>query len=408
MSNQGWDFRSRSVHRSFLLAMSMLALLIPIESAHGASHFSLSPQPRATVTSPPVFLQGGTAGTSVIYTSNTSARVTTAAPSIAFDANRSGNNAGGSASVSWSHTTGSGSNRIMLVGVSIRTTTVSVSSIAYGVQSLTFIRADTHASATIRSELWYLVAPSSGTATVTVTLSGTSKAVGGSSTYTGVNQTSPIDVNDGTTGTSTSPSRSVTVSTANSWLLGHPAISGSGQTVSLEGSGQTMRWDNVTSGGSAASRNRGHGSSKGPVGTGSQTMSWTLSASADWAVSVAAFRPAAASNYNYVLKIVNQVSDLWKTRLKAYSESNIGRLNNCTIYFRNSSDGTSRQIYIESGAYVNQTGPWYDLPASPAERYIVVTLQANNSQVSYVYVYLEILIPNKTTYAQYVITFEIT
>jgi len=344
----------------------------------------------------------------VIYANNTSARVTAAAPSIAFDVNRSGNNAGGSTSVSWSHTTGSGSNRIMLVGVSIRTTTISVSNITYGAQGLTFIRADTHASATIRSELWYLTAPSSGTATVTVTLSGTSKAVGGSSTYTGVAQTSPIDVNGGTTGTTNSPSQSVTVSTANSWLLSHLAISGSGQTVSSEGGGQTTRWDNVTSGASAASRNRGHGSNKGPVGTGSQTMSWTLSASADWAVSMAAFKPAAASNYNYVLKIVNQISDLWKTRLKAYSESNIGRLNNCTIYFRNSSDGTSRQIYIENGAYVNQTGPWYDLPASPAERYIVIALQASNSQVSYVYVYLEILVPNKTTYAQYVITFEIT
>ena len=117
---------------------------------------------------------------------------------------------------------------------------------------------------------------------------------------------------------------------------------------------------------------------------------------------------SSSSNYNYVLKIVNQVSDTWKIRLKAYSQSNIGRLNNCTIYFRNSSDGTSRQIYIQSGAYVDPTGSWYDLPASPAEIYIAVTLDTSNSEVSYVYVYLEILVPNKTTFAQYVLTFEIT
>jgi hypothetical protein len=120
------------------------------------------------------------------------------------------------------------------------------------------------------------------------------------------------------------------------------------------------------------------------------------------------YSSSSSSNYNYVLNIVNQVSDTWKIRLKAYSQSNIERLNNCTIYFRNSSDGTSRQIYIQDGAYVDQTGSWYDLPASPAERYIAVTLQANNSEASYVYLYLEILVPNKTTYAQYVITFEIT
>jgi len=117
---------------------------------------------------------------------------------------------------------------------------------------------------------------------------------------------------------------------------------------------------------------------------------------------------SSSPTYDYVLKIVNQISDAWKIRLKAYSQSNIGRLTNCTIYIRSSSDGTSRQIYIENGSYVNQTGSWYDLPASPAERYIVVSLQATNSEVSYVYVYLEILVPNKTTYAQYVITFEIT
>jgi hypothetical protein len=121
-----------------------------------------------------------------------------------------------------------------------------------------------------------------------------------------------------------------------------------------------------------------------------------------------AYGYSASSNYNYVLKIVNQVSDSWKIRLKAYSQSNVARLNNCTIYFRNSTDGTSGQIYIINGVYTQQTGPWYDLPSSPAERYIVLSLDASNSEISYIYVYLEILVPDKTTYAQYVLTFEIT
>jgi len=113
-------------------------------------------------------------------------------------------------------------------------------------------------------------------------------------------------------------------------------------------------------------------------------------------------------NYNYVLKIANQVSDAWKIRLRAYSQSNITRLNNCTIYFRNSTDGTSGQIYIISGVCTQPTGLWYDLPSSPAERYIALSLNAGNSEVSYIYVYLEILVLDKTTYAQYVLTFEIT
>jgi len=115
-----------------------------------------------------------------------------------------------------------------------------------------------------------------------------------------------------------------------------------------------------------------------------------------------------SSIYNYVLKVVNNVTATWKIRLKAYSQSNIGRLNNCTIYFRNASDGFSGQVYIVNGNYTQQTGSWYDLPAKPAERYIAVTLQANNSEVSYINVYLEILVPNKTTYARYILTFEFT
>ena len=117
---------------------------------------------------------------------------------------------------------------------------------------------------------------------------------------------------------------------------------------------------------------------------------------------------SSSSNYNFVLKIVNQVGDSWKIRLRAYSQSNIARLNNCTIYFHNATDGTSGQIYIVSGSYSQQTGPWYDLPSLPAERYVALALDASNSEVSYIYVYLDILVPNKTTYAQYVLTFEIT
>lgn len=117
---------------------------------------------------------------------------------------------------------------------------------------------------------------------------------------------------------------------------------------------------------------------------------------------------SSSSNYNYVLKIVNQISDSWQIRLRAYSQSNIARLNNCTIFFHNATDGTSSQIYIISGSYTQQTGPWYDLPSSPAERYIALTLEASSSETSFVYVYLDVLVPDKTTYIQYVLTFEIT
>jgi len=111
--------------------------------------------------------------------------------------------------------------------------------------------------------------------------------------------------------------------------------------------------------------------------------------------------------YDYVLRVNNSVADSWQIRLKKYSDSNINRLQNCIIYFHNSSDGTSNQIIIENGSYINQTGPWYDLGDSETV-YIAMTVQANSAATSYVYAYLEIRTPNTTTYAQYVITFEIT
>jgi hypothetical protein len=110
--------------------------------------------------------------------------------------------------------------------------------------------------------------------------------------------------------------------------------------------------------------------------------------------------------YDYVLRVSNQGSDSWKIRLKAYSQSNIARLNNCTLNFHNSTDGTSHQILITNGIYTQQTGSWYDLKAS-ATFYVSMILQASDSQASQILVYLEILTPNKTTYARYVLTFEI-
>ncbi|UCH32324.1 MAG: DUF2341 domain-containing protein, partial [Candidatus Bathyarchaeota archaeon] len=111
--------------------------------------------------------------------------------------------------------------------------------------------------------------------------------------------------------------------------------------------------------------------------------------------------------YNYVLRVNNTVADSWQIRLKEFSTSNISRLQNCTIYFQNSSDGTSRQIYIQNGLYVNQTGPWFD-QGNSATIYLVMKVKASTKGTSYLYAYLEVRIPNTTTYAQYIIAFEIT
>lgn len=112
-------------------------------------------------------------------------------------------------------------------------------------------------------------------------------------------------------------------------------------------------------------------------------------------------------SYDYVLKVNDTVTDSWQIRLKKYDDSNIDRLQNCTIYFHDSTDGNSIQIEIQNGFYINQTGPWYDLGGSETI-YIALTVQAKSKGTSHIYTYLEVRKPGTTIYAQYVITFEIT
>lgn len=110
--------------------------------------------------------------------------------------------------------------------------------------------------------------------------------------------------------------------------------------------------------------------------------------------------------YDYVLRVNNTVTDSWEIRLKKYSNSSIGRLQNCTIYFRNSTNDNSTQIIIENGSSNQTEGSWYDL-GSLETIYIAMTVEASSAGTSYVYAYLEVLTPATATCIQYVLTFEI-
>jgi len=110
--------------------------------------------------------------------------------------------------------------------------------------------------------------------------------------------------------------------------------------------------------------------------------------------------------FDHVLKVTNQVTDNWKIRLRAYAQSNIGRLYNCTIYFYDGG-GVFRQIYIYNGVYSQQFGNWYNLTGLSTV-YIAMTVSAAGTGNSYVYVYLEVLVPGTSTYNLMIITFEVS
>ena len=110
--------------------------------------------------------------------------------------------------------------------------------------------------------------------------------------------------------------------------------------------------------------------------------------------------------FDHVLEVVNQASDAWKIRLKAYDQTNIERLFNCTIYFHDAVE-TSRQIYIYNGTYEQQWGSWYDL-SGLSTVYITITVSAVNPGTSYVYACLEVRIPNTSVYNFMLIAFQIS
>ena len=107
----------------------------------------------------------------------------TARAAIAFDAVSSAATANaGATTLTFSHTVGAGTNRILIVGVSLETIgTTTVSSITYNGVSLTYIGNITRNS--IRSEMWKLLAPPTGTYNVVVTVSASTRFVSRSSAY---------------------------------------------------------------------------------------------------------------------------------------------------------------------------------------------------------------------------------
>ena len=108
---------------------------------------------------------------------------------IAFDASSNSGAQTGS-SYSFSHTT-TGTGRLLFVGVAQTDANVNVDSVTYNGVAMTKITTATQLLLT-EATIFYLVAPTSGTNTVAVTLSGAADSVAGAVSLTGVTQLNPL------------------------------------------------------------------------------------------------------------------------------------------------------------------------------------------------------------------------
>jgi hypothetical protein len=108
-------------------------------------------------------------------------------------------------------------------------------------------------------------------------------------------------------------------------------------------------------------------------------------------------------DYNYVLNFTEKSGGDWEVRLRAFNESILDGLN-CSIYIYDGANST--QIIVQNGSLVQGLGPSYGLNASDTEC-IWMHVETSETGISYIYAYLEILIPETTAYVRYVIAFEI-
>jgi hypothetical protein len=186
-------------------------------------------------------------------------------PGIAFDDSGSVVQNATAASFTWSHTV-SGSNRILVVGVSIRNTqNETVTNVTYAGTPLTFVGARSNETSA-RVEIWQLVAPAVGTDNVVVTLSATAKIIGGAISLTGVDQTTPIGASAFTAGSSTNPTLTLTNVATSAWVIDALAFRSTGTSgpTATPGGGQDQRTSGYTETGGQGPNIRGKGSSEQP------------------------------------------------------------------------------------------------------------------------------------------------
>jgi uncharacterized repeat protein (TIGR01451 family) len=241
-----------------------------------------------------------------------------------------------------------GTNRLMIVGVSISTqgnnVGSSVSTITYGAQSLTKIAATVLETAARRVEMWQLVAPNAGTATITINGNKTGAnnnklgVVAGVITFTGVDQTSPLRSSTAVSGSSATASASVSSSGAD-FVLDTLCVAGTVTVTSP--TGQTSQWNTR----SAATGQDATGVASSTTGTSpTATISENLSGTSVWTIGVISIRALGAdlsiakvgvpdpvlqnANVTYTLTITNNglqnapgvlVSDLLPTQVSFVS-----------------------------------------------------------------------------------------
>ena len=192
------------------------------------------------------------------------------------------NGAASSDNITWEHTVGAGSDRILVVTYP-ESRDVTIDSITYDGNALTYAK---HADNGDRAGyIYYLKDPDVGAANVVITIAvSTTYLQAGAVSLTGVDQATPIGATDATTGTAQNKSHEFTTDNDNSYII---EALGTSTGVHTPTAGQSF----VV--GDSAGQNR-VGSYDAAAAAGGYTQTWSTTASGDYGWAFAEVNEAAA------------------------------------------------------------------------------------------------------------------
>ncbi|MEZ4722546.1 MAG: hypothetical protein R2813_11795 [Flavobacteriales bacterium] len=201
---------------------------------------------------------------------------------IAFDASTT-HAATEITTTSFSHTC-SGSNRILIVGITSKGG--SVSSVSYNGTAMTLLSSGVQGEVSVA--MYYLVAPATGAHNVSITMNSTRTIAVGANSYTGVDQVNPFYSFGSASGTSATSS--VTIPS----VTGHLVVDvlGTKEANPTPGAGQTQRTERVSS------ENFYHSTSD-EAGAASVTMSYTHS-NKSFFIIAGSMQPVSTSTLGYL------------------------------------------------------------------------------------------------------------
>jgi len=232
------------------------------------------------------------------------ATVTAAATStIALASSSSSSTVGTTAtSLTFSHTPGSGANRVLVVTIAVGATTENgsaptVSGVTFNSVGMTLVGSRTTPANRVRSYMYRLVAPTTAANNVVISLSSAGTVVANASTFTGVDQTTPLGTyasNDG--GNS---SIAVAVTSATGELVIGTVAQDSAPLLGL-GAGQTALTGMPVAISNPSDSVAGHASTE--PGAASVTHSYTTDDSVKkWAIGAASLKPALGTSSGTVV-----------------------------------------------------------------------------------------------------------